>query len=79
MSDRPRIPTGMTAGDIRARGGEVPANVPDCAELWARGWAAGAMAGGDPERREVHVTMSPIDPEFRYVTVDVTISAPERT
>lgn len=30
------LPTGLTAGDLRKSGAQLPENIPDCAEVWAR-------------------------------------------
>lgn len=72
------FPTGMSASYLRTQGWDIPANVPDYAELWHKGLEV--VVDKTPHTEEEKksrvlksVKLRSIEPEFRYVTIEGTI------
>lgn len=69
MTDEYDHKTCITAGEVRAMGGDVPAAVPDCA--WVRRTSlkfGDSHVSGDREARELTVSMAiTIDEPWRWI------------
>jgi hypothetical protein len=81
VEHRTPVPLGYTAADARARGENVPPEIPDCAEAWCYGFGPATLNPvGEEElsgKRMPTLSIPIVRPFWKYVTVSVTLAPKE--